>query len=155
MKSKKWILLLVILGFFVVSGCREPKVKGLVPARGTVTYKDEPLEGAAVCFTPKEFNTGDRLATGKTDVNGRFELRTIGELGVLPGEYRVSVVKNVAVETPSNPGQAEQRQQGGRPVRPQKVKLVIPARYNDEKKSGLEFLIGEKGNKGLEIKIEE
>ena len=155
MKSKKWIFLFVILGFFAVLGCREPKVKGLVPARGIVTYKDEPLEGAAVCFTPKEFNTGDRLATGKTDVNGRFELRTIGELGVLPGEYRVSVVKNIAVETPSNLGQAEQKQQGGRPARPQKVKSVIPAKYNDKKKSELLFDIGEKGLSNIEIALKE
>jgi hypothetical protein len=144
MMSKKCLLLLIILGLAVVSGCGKPKVKGLVPVRGTVTYKSEPLEGAAVCFTPKEFQEGNRLATGKTDGNGRFELRTIGERGILPGEYSVIVVKNEVI--PRSP-QADPKTGRPMPVRPPTadIKSLIPKRYNDPNTSGLNTVVGKSG----------
>jgi len=129
----------VVIGLLAASGCRGPKVKGLVSICGTVTYKGEPLEGAAVCFTPKEFKTGNRLGTGKTDSNGRFELRTIGELGALPGEYVVVVIKNEIIsKTPQgNP-------RLGRPS-PSEVKSLIPKRYGDPKTSELSVVVEKSG----------
>ena len=142
--SKKCLLLLIILELVIVSGCREQKVKGLVPVRGTVTYKGEPLEGAAVCFTPKEFQEGDRLATGKTDVSGRFELRTIGERGVLPGEYAVVVIKNEVI--PQSP-QVDPKTGRPVPIRPTaaEVKSLIPKRYGDPKTSDLSVVVEKSG----------
>ena len=89
MITKQRLLFFTLLVLFAESGCKRQKIEGLVPVQGTIAYRGEALEGASVCFTPKEFKTGDRLATGKTDARGRFELRTIGEPGVLPGEYVV------------------------------------------------------------------
>ena len=146
MISKKYLFLFMILGLFAVSGCGGPKVKGLVAVRGTVTYNGEALEGATVGFTPKEFKTGDRLGAGKTDAQGRFELRTIGELGVLPGEYAVVVIKNEA-----RPGKQAPKvdPKTGRPIQgrptPMEVKSLIPKRYNDPKTSGLVATVEKKG----------
>ena len=135
---KKCVILFVIVSLCFLSGCRGPKVEGLVSVRGTVTYKGEPLDGATVCFTPKEFKTGDRLATGKTDTQGRFELRTIGEPGVLPGEYIVVVIKNEMI-----PGNAR-RSTPGRPP-PMEIKSLIPKRYNDPKTSDVSVDVGKDG----------
>ena len=145
MIAKQFLFLFVILGLFTLLGCKGPKVKGLVPVQGTVIFNGEPLEGAAVCFTPKEFKPGDRLGTGKTDSHGRFELRTIGELGVLPGEYTVVVIKN---ETSPD----KQTPPSGRPV-PAKVKSLIPKRYGDPKTSDLNVVIELNGNRDLRLEI--
>ena len=145
MISKRDLLLLMTLGLFAVSGCSGPKVDGLVPVRGTVTFDGELLEGATIGFTPKEFKTGDRLATGKTDVQGRFELRTIGELGVLPGEYAVVIIKNEII-----PGR--QASPPGRPV-PSEVRSLIPARYSDPKTSDLNVVVGQNGHRDLQLTI--
>jgi len=144
MISSKYLLLFVLLGLFT-GGCKGPKVEGLVPVRGTITFNGEPLEGATVGFTPKEFKSGDRLGTGKTDAQGRFELRTIGELGVLPGEYVVVVIKN---ETISD----RQTSPTGRPV-PSEVRSLIPKRYGDPKTSNLNVIVGQSGNRDLQLTI--
>jgi len=152
------LLFLVAVTTFIVLttvGCeRGPKLEGLVPCRGAVMFQDEPLAGAIVTFSPKDNKPGVRAAVATTDDKGVFSLMTLGQKGIFPGEYRVSIVKNTAVETPTNRERAEQMQQGRRPLRPQKIESVIPAKFNDEKKSGLEFLIGEQGARELKIEIE-
>ena len=145
MTSKKCLLVLVILGLFALSGCKEPKIKGLVPVRGTVTFNGEPLEGATVGFTLKEFKTGDRLATGKTDSKGAFELRTIGEPGILPGEYVVVLIKNEAI--PGN-----QTSPKGRPA-PAKIESLIPKRYGDPKTTDLYVVVENNGIRDLRLAI--
>ena len=154
MIGKKSVLLLVILGFIALLGCKGPKVKGLVSVRGTIAYKGERLEGATVCFTPKEFKTGDRLGTGKTDAQGQFVLRTIGELGVLPGEYVVVVIKNEVVPRkqtlPVDP-------KTGRLVQvrppPSEVRSLIPKRYGNAKTSDLRATVGNKVIQELHLEI--
>jgi len=149
MTTKKYLLLFVILGLFAVSGCKGPKVKGLVPVRGTIIFNDEPLEGASVGFTPKEFKAGDRLATGKTDSQGRFELRTIGELGVLPGEYVVVVIKNEISPGKQTPP-IDSKPDRPKPVQ---VKSLIPKRYGDPKTSDLNVIVGQNGIRDLQLEI--
>lgn len=145
MISKRYLFLVAILGLFAVSGCKGPKIKGLVPVQGIVIYNGEPLDGATVGFTPKEFKPGDRLGTGKTDSQGRFELRTIGELGVLPGEYTVVIIKNA-----TSPG--TQAPLPGRPV-PPVIKSLIPKRYSDPKTSDLNVVVEHKGIRDLQLEI--
>lgn len=145
MIAKKIILLFTFFGFCIALGCAEPKLKGLVPASGTVTFNGEPLDEAAVCFTPKEFKTGDRLGTGKTDVQGRFELRTIGELGILPGEYVVVVIKNEII-----PGR--QASPPGRPA-PTEVKPLIPKRYGSPKTSDLNVVVDKSGIRDMQLTL--
>jgi hypothetical protein len=61
----------------------------LYPADGVVTFQDQPLEGATVSFMPT-WQYGI-VATGTTDVQGRFTLYSNGRPGAARGKYRVSV----------------------------------------------------------------
>ena len=131
--------IVVLLVFLVLSGCGGPKVKGLVSVRGTVIYNGEPLAGASIGLTPKDFSNGARIGTGTTNAEGKFELRTIGELGVLPGEYVVVIVKNEIV--PQTP-QANPRP--GRPA-PSQVQSLIPKRYGDPQTSELNVVVEKSG----------
>lgn len=138
----------------IFHGCKGPKLKGLVPVRGTVYFQDEPLDGASVCFRPKKFKSGDRFGTGMTDSQGRFELRTIGEIGVLPNDYIVSIVKNVAQDqTTAKESKRNKKLPRNVPRKGGPVKSLIPSRYNKAETSGLEFTIGPKGDQGLKINL--
>lgn len=149
---------LLVVSLVFIPACRGPKVKGLVPVQGKVTYCDEPLEGATVSFTPKDFKTGDRIGVGRTDAQGKFELRTIGEPGVLPNDYRVFIVKNSVVSTSpakSAPEKTGNRQSPGPPKlgKGEKIQSQIPKRYNNAGTSGLEFTIGKNGLKDVRIEL--
>ncbi len=81
-----WLLL---AGFLV--GCSGSDRQ---PVQGTVTLDGEPLEGAAISFTPAE---GGRPASGNTDAQGKFTLGSFtANDGLPPGSYKVSVVKTEA-----------------------------------------------------------
>ncbi|MDR1483655.1 MAG: DUF4198 domain-containing protein [Planctomycetaceae bacterium] len=148
---KKLLLFTYFLFSVFLFGCGSAKIDGLVPVRGIVTYKGKAVEGATIGFTPKNYKSGDRIGTAMTDANGKFELRTIGELGILPNEYLVVVVKNVA-ETANDPKLPENKQPKN--TRPKmKIKSLIPIRYNDPKTSGLSFVVGTDGLKDIKIEI--
>ena len=151
------LFLFVILVLIFLSGCKKPKINGLVPVQGTVTYKGEPIEDAAVCFTPKNFKTGDRLGTGKTGAQGRFELRTIGELGVLPGEYAVVVIKNELIPGKQSTRQPKVDPKTGReiPVRPvpPEIRPLLPKRYSDPKTSDLNIVVGTGGLRNVRLEL--
>lgn len=76
----------------------------LVPVTGTVMLDGQPLAGAFVIFAPVEPSPGSlRVATGMTDANGRFTLRTNYEprwtgMGAVPGTHRVTISKVVAAQ---------------------------------------------------------
>lgn len=69
-------------------GCGGDGLK-LSKAVGTVTYKNQPLEGANVKFYPP---TGP-VAVGITDANGKFSMNTNGRAGANLGLNRVSITK--------------------------------------------------------------
>ncbi|MCL2304121.1 MAG: carboxypeptidase-like regulatory domain-containing protein [Planctomycetaceae bacterium] len=147
----KWTVtnVVILLAFFVVSGCGKPKIEGLVPVRGTIVYNGEPLADAVIGLTPKVFGSGARIGAGTTNTEGKFELRTIGERGVLPGEYTVVVVKNEML--PGKPSAQTPRvdPKTGReiPVHslPPEIKSLIPKRYNDPNTSGLSVVVEKNG----------
>ncbi|MDA1251617.1 MAG: carboxypeptidase-like regulatory domain-containing protein [Planctomycetota bacterium] len=58
---------------------------------GVVKMAGGPITGATVMFTP---TTGQRVATGVTDDNGKYELTTYetGD-GAMPGVYKVLVIR--------------------------------------------------------------
>lgn len=134
-------------------GCSDklPKL-GTVPASGTVTYKGQPLEGAAVAFISTNGETG-KNANAVTDSQGRFVLQTYAggtnqASGAMPGDYIVTIQKQEASSggMPSMPGGGEPTgasfsvqatgdpkvsQRGGEPAAP---KLLTPAKYADAAK---------------------
>lgn len=68
----------------------------IVPVSGTLTLDGKPLEGFQVFFQPIHGETSQTMltASGLTDAQGRFTLKTVEEKprkGVSVGEYRVFI----------------------------------------------------------------
>jgi hypothetical protein len=82
-------LALLSIGCVPVAPSDRPAV---VKVSGTVTHNQQPVEGATVLFSP----VGDEGfgATGLTDAQGRFQLRTFepGD-GAVAGQYKVAISK--------------------------------------------------------------
>jgi hypothetical protein len=100
-----------------------------------VTLGGQPLEGAAVTFTPVE---GGRPATGATDAQGRFRLSTFdpGDGAVL-GEHVVTVYKEEAAAVVVEDGDLDGGPAGTAPA----PRLLVPARYTSRETSELRFTV--------------
>jgi hypothetical protein len=121
------------------AGCsKEPDRPEVVPVSGTVTYKDQPVEGAVVAFR------GDgqsKSATGITDANGRFQLTSYEEGDGAPAGQHVITVTKVATQAPdtsdtSMEAAAERLANPTPEVKPEAP--PIPAKYADPDRSGLQ-----------------
>jgi hypothetical protein len=101
----------VCLGLVVVllSGCGkpvDPNRPTTVRVTGTITYNQQPVEGAGVVFVPQDHS---HAATARTNAEGRFQLRTFGTNdGAVPGSFKVTVVK-----TEGRPGAGSNRDDDG------------------------------------------
>jgi hypothetical protein len=106
-------------------GCGGASDATIVPTRGVVTYKGEPIAKISVAFMPKDGN--GQIAEGTTDANGNFELQTRepGD-GAMVGSYLVSF-RYVSDVIPDMPGFV-----GGTKPEPS----PIPEKYGDAGKSG-------------------
>lgn len=109
------------------------------PVTGTVKYNGQVVDGADVTFTPISEDGNSRSASGKTDAQGKFSLKTYYEPGkdlpgALAGTYQVTVSKR---ELPAG-GQAEMMRlmQSGQPV-PQ-PKDLLPVQYAAPTTSGFQ-----------------
>lgn len=113
-------VILIITGLFAGCGSgadRPPTAK----AEGTITFENQPLEGASISFIPEN----GRPASGFTDASGHFVLRTFEAAdGAIPGEHTVIISKVAADSKKSDDMYATQ-------------KSAIPEKYADLKKSGL------------------
>jgi len=139
----------ILVGLASCIGCGgQSSIPGLVRVSGTVTFKEQPIEGATVSFHPA---SGSRAASGRTDLNGKFEMTSLNSGdGALPGEYKVSISK-VEDSNPAHQVTAEQFAQmvsGGKPppTGPTKpgqrqktggLEYHVPEKYLDAEKSGL------------------
>jgi hypothetical protein len=75
------------------SGCGSSgapaSVSTLVPAKGKVTFKGQPLTSGTIRFEPDDFG---RAASGTIQPDGSFVLSTLKDGdGVVPGHHRVSI----------------------------------------------------------------
>ncbi len=140
---------------FVASGCGKSGLKGLVPAKGTVTYKGQPLAVAAVTFVPQEKTLGTRPANAFTDENGRFTLMTLDpDDGILPGEYIVTVSKYTSTKIDEEAALKARRGEGPMPkMAPQKP--LVPEKYMSQKTTDLKCTIGSKGDKNIVIELKD
>jgi hypothetical protein len=86
-----WVALPIAL---VACGCGGAGY-GEVPVSGRVTYDGEPLAHVHLSFQPvaKDESGFGPGSFGRTDAEGKFELRTVypDAPGALPGEHRVTV----------------------------------------------------------------
>ncbi len=108
------------------SGADRPQI---AKAEGTVTFENQPLAEASVSFIPES----GRPASGFTDANGHFVLRTFDiEDGALPGPHTVIISKVASTAKKEADIYAKQ-------------KSVIPEKYGDLKKSGLSATVNADG----------
>lgn len=129
-RSPAYCLLLLAGLSLLLPGCGGREIAGEVaPVSGTVTYKGNPVADAAVVFYPVG---GGKVATGKTDDQGKYTLTTYdsGD-GALVGEHSVTVVVQPSVtetEIDSPDAYAVPEAGGG---------SSIPAKYASKESSGL------------------
>jgi hypothetical protein len=84
---------LLLATLILAAGCNSAPEVHLVPAKGKVTYRGQPLKNATVQFVPEQPKGGSGpTATGRTDDSGAFTLTTEGRDGAAPGTYRVLVM---------------------------------------------------------------
>ena len=107
MKQRQFLAVALTCSVFLVSiGCSNPDSK-YAKVTGTITYKQQPVEGANVTFLPVD--SGGEPASGRTDASGTFSLTSSqavgGGRGVLPGEYLVIVSKRLPPKDPDDPNE--------------------------------------------------
>ena len=146
---------LVLLAVCATAGCGGGNDKyDVVTVTGTVTLDDQPVEGAAVSFSPQ--SKEGVAAAGTTDANGEYTLQTAGvsKRGAVVGAYKVTVIKQVHTETSSS----DKKQSGGSPpvMSPSvttESKNVLPMKYANPAQSGLEAEITESGPNTFDFEL--
>lgn len=147
-----WLLMTVILT--IVTGCSGGGSSGpkVVAARGKVTYKNLPVEGAIVSFL------GDGKtapAMGTTDSKGEFVLTTVRAYdGAIAGVHRVTVSKVVGPPPSSTkPMSMEEAAKAANSGPPAKPTSMLPERYASADSSGLQFEVkqGDKNDFAIDL----
>jgi len=116
--SSAWVLILAGL----CCGCSgKSDAPQLVGVHGVILYKQKPLAGAQVLFTP---DSGP-FAMGETNEKGEFLLQTRGSSGAMIGEHRVTI-------SAYQPFKTDGKQTEGLPVVSR-----IPEKYGDLRQSNL------------------
>lgn len=159
MKSRYYYLTFILsLVIFAQFGCSKAKVPGLVPCEGVITYDGVPLQYARIMFMQSKPGPQTQPAAGYSDVNGKFKLQTLGDAGILPGEYIILVSKHIEDTGPQAlddwkkkriAGEEEQKLDPG--VR--NVISVIPQKYTDAKKPEIVLTIEKGGNRDLKLEL--
>lgn len=139
----------VLLIAIFLAGCGGPDRPPMAEATGTVTFQDQPLEGATVVFAP---TSGERVATGETDDAGRFTLGTFGhEDGAIIGDHRVTVIARHAVARDESGGSS----MPGGPTAAKPSGPRIPTRYFDPESSGLTAAVTDGGDNDFQFDLTE
>jgi len=120
----------VLIGLFCMLcvGCGSD----LATVTGTVTLDGQPLAGSDMLRGTVQFSPEDghgTKAVGYVDGNGHYDLTSGSRVGVLPGNYLVTISANQIIPS---------KTPGGAPS----GRLVTPARYADPKNSGFKAEVG-------------
>lgn len=148
---------------FMLAGCSGGPVGGdvtLAQAGGLVKFKGAPLAGATVTFIPEK----GPLATGTTDLEGKFKLTSGGMAGVAVGKCKVSITAiepgtesasspATTIDTsrpPANEEEAKKRMAAMDTMKNMQMsgktaesgpKWIIPQKYGDPESSGLKATV--------------
>lgn len=142
-------------------GCSKSRIKGLVPAEGTVVFNGAPVEGASVMFAPKKIDPSSQAgsASATTDKNGKFKMTTLdpGD-GLFPGEYYVTVSKDRVEGGPTleDARRSPDEFKGASKVEVSEQTTIreLPAKYSDMNASGLDVEIPAGGKKDVTFNLE-
>jgi hypothetical protein len=105
---------------------------------GTVRLDGQPVGPGAVVFAPLDGQSNP--ADGAIQMDGSYFLKTSREVGLKPGDYKVSV--SVFDQPEVKPGE--------RSMTP--AKLVTPQKYADTETSGLQYTV-EPGENTIDIEL--
>ena len=154
MRSSRAVAVLVLMGG-CLWGCRGEVGDGfakqrpsVVSAKGTITYQGTPLVDAVVVFSP---TNGTHAAAARTDGKGRFVMQAFPPNdGVVPGTYKVSIVKH------EEPADATSPQQGDadEPRQTPAPRLLTPKKYAIAEQSGLSVQIPHGGKDDITLSLE-
>lgn len=124
-----------------------------IPVTGTVTYKDAPVEGATVTFSPATQGPESRGAVGKTDASGKYQLTTFepGD-GAIPGSYVVTISKTETTGALSEEEVNKYYEQGKTPPEPKTTDL-LPAKYKTPKGSDLKADVSEGSDNAFDFNL--
>jgi hypothetical protein len=152
--SSKVLASFLIAVSLTALGCNS---RGLVDVHVRVTLDGKPLEGASVTL----YGTGEarnRPASGMTNADGVVEHFTTFEPndGVLPGEYKASVMKSpkskeeeFANFDPNNPQDVQRRMARDRTSNVNYTPTVLPRIYLDPNQSPLSLKVPPDSNEVL------
>ena len=130
--ASRWLTL--VLSAVFLCGCRDdgPRV---VPVAGLVTLDGKPVDAAGVLFSPKSPGPS---ASGTTNAQGRFQLKTGKLAGAVVGEYAVVITKSESVGVSAEEGDVSGMLGPG-------WKLVnhLPEVYGNPRESGLIATVSE------------
>lgn len=119
----QWAALSIAAALAVLVGCRRGSMESEVS--GTVTLDGNKIGPGMVVFSPVVAH--GRSATGSIESNGSYKLETSRDAGLASGSYRVAVSVR---KMPENVKRGD---------RPPPGKLLIPEKYEDDTKSGLQY----------------
>ena len=145
------LIQLSVLGCLVAffGGCGETG-PDLCPVTGTVIYQGGPVEDAVVAFRGE---AATKLATGRTDAEGRFELTTFEDGdGAVAGKHQVTVSKFV-VEGPGTSGPVSMDEAAENPQPQAESRNFLPAKYADPARPLIELTVSEDGPNDFTIEL--
>lgn len=128
-----------------------------VAVSGTVTLNGDPLEGAQISFMPASGKGRGAFATSAAD--GAFSASTFSNGdGVIPGEYKVTIVKYSEPETDeaAQDVSMDSEEYTGAPEQidyESEIKNLLPDTYENADRSGLKFEF-KSGEPKTDLKLE-
>jgi hypothetical protein len=133
-KGLKFLAIACIASFMVGCGPPGAKTPSFYPVRGQVLLDGQPVRFAIVSLSPAGAEDSDSPpATGQTNANGEFSIRTMmgpGYDGAMPGDYWVSLYA---------PGKGPAEANGGKPT-------AIPQKYRNPKTAKISVSVKEETN---------
>lgn len=138
MMSHRTTVVLIAASLFILPGCGDT---GMGQVEGVITFDGAPLAEASVSFTHIE---GGRPATGFTDSEGRYQLKTLapGD-GAKVGRSQVAVIATEVTQKSNRPVNQDPEFASldgfGPGYKPPRTKWLIPQHYGKASSSGLEF----------------
>jgi len=143
--SPVYALAILIASTSFLSGCSSHSDDPTTyPVTGQVTLDGSPAAGAVVTFSPKSGGEATAAQT-TTDAEGKFDVQVFldggkrTQRGLMPAEYRISVIQ---LEKPS-----------GQSLRITSSRNLLPKKYASEQTSGLETTVSADGKNELLLEL--
>jgi hypothetical protein len=131
----------------LVSGCSgAPAGPTLYAVKGKVTLDGDPVANATVTFQPES----GPVATGVTNANGEFTLKTGTQVGAVAGTHRVAVVATSGEKIMENPSPDDLAALSMDPKqKSEQPKSLIPERYSKFETSQLTATVSENASQNV------